>query len=270
MNLILLLCKDYNKTTHRFCQFLNEHLQINVKMIIDNNEIDYSQLYHNEIYQVSDQKCIESGFINSFSGLTDALIKKNPIAFDKAIYFLSELQFGKAYIIEEDCLIMNPKILLYYFCTEWDLLVPQHTQRLGSFPDWHWSSIEKCIDAPYFYSMVCCIGVSRKMIDKVLEHKEKIGSLFYAEAMLNTIAHQQNLIVKTAKQFSSVVAMGDWNEWHFRNYPNNIFHPVKNIEKHNFYRFLKLVTLKYCLSINPIYVCPVPYQNLLIPKFLKR
>jgi hypothetical protein len=270
MNLILLLCKDYNKNTHRFCHFLNEHLKISAKMIVDNNAKDYSQLYPNEIIQISDDKCIESGFINSFSGLTDALIKKNPIAFDKAIYFLSELNFDKAFIIEYDCLVMNPKIFQYYFCTEFDLLVPQHTPRLNNSLDWHWRSIEKSIDAPYFFSMVCCVGVSKKMIDKVVEHKQKIGSLFYAEAMLNTIAHQQNLIIKIPKQFSSIVAMADWSESYFVNFPNNIFHPVKDIEKHNFYRFLKVVTIKYCLSVQCRVICPQPYQKQMFPKFLKR
>ena len=270
MKLVLFLCADYNKEIYRLCQFVNEHLGLSAIMIVDKNEKDYSQCTNIEIFQVSDEECVESGFNNCFSGLTDALVKKNPIALDKALYYLSKKSFDKAIILEEDCLVLNLKIFDKFFKMEFDLLVPSHNYRTGTYADWHWGSIEKCITPPYFYSMVCCFGISNKLLQKVLEHKDKIGSFFYAEAMFNTIAHQNNFIIKTPKELASVVAMGSWGLSDFRIFRNNIFHPVKDIEKHNFYRFMNLVKLKYCIEPKPQLVSPAPYQNLLIPKFLKR
>ena len=270
MNLVLFLCADYNTHIHRFCQFVNEHLGLSATMIIDNNEKNYSQCTQNEIFQVSDKECVERGFKNCFSGLTDALVKKNPIALDKALYYLSKRNFKKVIILEEDCLVLNPKVFNKFFQMEFDLLVSSNNQRTGTYIDWHWGSIEKCIEPPYFYSMVCCFGMSKTLFDKVLEYKEKIGSFFYAEAMFNTIANQNQLVIKTPKELASVVAMGNWGMSDFRIFRNNIFHPVKDIEKHNFYRFMNLVTLKNCIEPKPQIICPLPYQSLLIPKFLRR
>jgi hypothetical protein len=271
MNFVLFLCTDYNLKIHRFCQLINEQFTgVTTLMIVDNNDKDYSQYNYKEVYQISDVECVEGGFKNSFSGLTEALVKKNPISWDKAIYFLSKTKFDKAILIEDDCLVLNPKIFNKFFKINFDLLVPRHEPRIGNVNDWHWSSIEKSIEPPHYYSMVCCIGVSKKMIDKVIEHKNKIGSLFYAEAMFNTIAEHNNLLIRTPKELSSIVAMGDWNVSDFRLFKNNIFHPVKDIEKHNFYRFLNLVTLKNCLPVKAQIICPVSFEKLLIPKFLKR
>jgi hypothetical protein len=108
------------------------------------------------------------------------------------------------------------------------------------------------------------------MLQQVLEHKNKIGSFFYAEAMFNTIAHQKGLTIRTPKELASVVAMGNWGMSDFRIFRNNIFHPVKDIERHNFYRLMSFVTLKNCIATKPQIIAPLPYENLLIPKFLKR
>lgn len=270
MYLVLFLCTDYNKEIYRFCQFVNEQLGLTAIMIVDNNEKDYSQHTQPEVFQAPDRQCVEGGFNNCFSGLTDALVRKNPIALDKALYYLSSKTFDKAIILEEDCLVLNPKIFNKFFSMDFDLLTPSHTPRTGSYVDWHWGSIEKCIEPPYFFSMVCCFGISSKLLSVVLEHKDRIGSFFYAEAMFNTIAHQHNLKIQTPKQLASVVAMGKWNMSDFRIFKNNIFHPVKDIENHNFYRFMNLVELKNCLPFKPQIICPMPYENLLIPKFLKR
>lgn len=265
MNVVLVLTTNFNTHVQKFYQLVNDNI-CNCVIVIDTNE-DYSQYTSLETYQVSDKECIENGFFNSFAG---SVIPKNPIAWDKAIYYLSKTNFEKAIIIEEDCLVLNPKIFLKFFKAEFDLLSPQHSKRIGKSLDWHWRSIEQAIAPPHFYSMVCCIGVSKKLIDKVVEHKNKIGSLFYAESMFSTIAEQNNLIVKTPKELSSIVAMGNWNQSFFKIFKNNIFHPVKNIEKHNFYRFFNLTTLKTCFQIPVNQICPLPHQNLLIPKFLKR
>jgi len=270
MNFVLFLCKDYNNHTHKFCQFLNKNFAFKSLMIIDNNETNYSQRYLKEVYQISDEVCVESGFKNCVSGSAQSHIKKTPNSWDKALYFLSINNFNKAILIEDDCLVLNPKIFSNWFDKQFDLLAPAHNKRSGTYQDWHWKSIESNIDPPHFYSMVCCIGVSKQLIDKIIEHKNKVGSFFFTEAMFNTIAEQNRLIVKTPKELSSVVAMGDWELWHFRLFKNNIFHPVKNIEEHNYYRFLNLVTLKYCMEVKHLIISPKPYEQLLIPKFLKR
>jgi len=271
MNFVLFLCKDYNIHIHKFCQLLNKTYEFKSVMIIDNNETNYSQRYLDEVYQISDEVCVERGFKNCVGGTAKSHIQKTPNSWDKAIYFLTQNDFKKAVFIEDDCLVLNPKIFDFWIdFIDFDLIAPAHSQRIGSYADWHWKSIEEHINPPYFYSMVCCIAVSKTLIDKVIEHKNKMGSFFFNEAMFSTIAEQNNLVIKTPKELSSVVAMGKWEWWHFRLFKNNIFHPVKDIEKHNFYRFLNLTTLSKCLPVIHEEITPKPYQQLLIPKFLKR
>ena len=270
MNLILFLCKEYSSATHIFCNLLNKNFDYNAKMIVDRNDLDLSQYTNNELIQVSDELCIERGFFNSFGGNKNCLIKKNPISWDKAIYYLSTKKFNKAIIIEDDCLVLNPKIFDKFFKIDFDLLSPSHHSRIGNVKDWHWKEIEKNIDPPYFYSMVCCIGVSSKLIDKIIEHKNQKKSLFYAEAMFNTIAQKNNLKIKTPKELSSIVALGNWNQSFFKIFKNNIFHPVKNIEMHKFYRFKNLMPLRNCCINQVEIVSPKPFQETLIPKFLLR
>jgi hypothetical protein len=62
--------------------------------------------------------------------------------------------------------------------------------------------------------------------------------------MLNTIAMQSGLKVQDAFELKSVVWNGDWGLDEFVLLPNNVFHPMKNIETHHNFRELIKVTKK--------------------------
>ena len=61
---------------------------------------------------------------------------------------------------------------------------------------------------------------------------EKNNTLYYHEVMLNTVAMQGDLSVIDAFELKSVVWQGNWGIDEFLLLPNNVFHPMKDLDIH--------------------------------------
>lgn len=231
---VVYLCNKYNADTNAFLEELHTKLNVNVVQMCDSDEgIIYSEKV--SVMHFPDSVCREHGYINSNIGDSHTHIRKNPIALDKALYYLCELDKSDfVFIIEEDCFVPFPLTIQNLFDNygKSDLVVANNFYNDGSAMDWHWSNVYPLIQPPYYYSMVCAVGVSRKMLDCIKKYKEENNTLLYCEVMFNTLAMQNNLNVICAFELLSVVWMGDWGIDEFLLLPDNIFHPRKDIENH--------------------------------------
>lgn len=237
-----------------------EAVGFDVFIIYDNEENVYLD---EKLIRITDKECINTGYINSNISASSTHIHKNPIAWDKFIYFFCEIktEYDFIWVFEDDCFIPSVSTIekLNYNYNKYDLVTPNNFKNLnGKLVDWHWKSIFDKINPPYAFSMVCAMGLSRNTLNCVKSYKNDNNSLIYIEVMFNTLALQNNLNTIDPKELKSIVWLGDWGLNEFLLLPNNVFHPRKDIENFNNLR-KEIVKAK----LNGV----VPKNNL--PHFLK-
>jgi hypothetical protein len=195
-----------------------------------------------KVISYTDNLCKETGYVNSMIGEGVTMLKKNPITWDKMIYHFCEkgLQYDFVWVFEDDVFIPKVETILNLDkkYSTFDLVTPNNFLKKDNLPDWHWKHIFDKIEPPYYYSMVCACGMSRKMLDAIKEYVKNSNQLFFIEAMFNTLAMQNNLEVTDAFEFKSVVWLGEWFIDEFLLLPNNVFHPKKNIEDYQYMRLM--------------------------------
>lgn len=190
----------------------------------------------NAIY-ITDDMCISLNYKNAHIWENSGSIKKQITSWDKMIYLFCELEtcYNFVWVFEDDCFIPSVETIqhLHMKYRNFHLVTPNNFKNDGSMQDWHWRYIyDKCNRAPYAYSMVSACGISRDVLNEVKRFKESEGTLFFIEAMFNTLALQKGLKVIDAFELKSVVWQGEWGLNEFILLPNNIFHPRKDIENH--------------------------------------
>lgn len=192
------------------------------------------------LVRLDDSICRNTGFINSNISDNSTHIKKNPIAWDKMLYYFCRItsSYDFVWVFEDDCFIPNVSVIedLHFRYNKFDLVVPNHVLKTDNLLDWHWKSVVDKINPPYYYSMVCGCGISRNMFKVIDNYVKENNELFYIEVMFNTLAHHNKLKVTDALELKSIVWMGKWelNEWLLL--PNNVFHPKKELSKFEKYR----------------------------------
>jgi hypothetical protein len=187
-----------------------------------------------KVISISDEKCRDANYINSNISDNQTHIKKNPIAWDKMLYYLCEIktEYDTVWVFEDDVFIPNFETILNLDkkYDNFDLVTPNNFLKSDTALDWHWQHIMPKIDPPYYFSMVCACKLSDKMLNCVKEYVKTHQQLFYIEVIFNTLAMQNNLNVTDALELKSVVWQGEWGMDEFILLPNNVFHPKKNIE----------------------------------------
>lgn len=242
-----------HKTTKSMVDLVNIFTNYKSYLIVDDNSISYPH------FQLDDNKC--APYINSsvYKGITS--LQKNPNSWDKMFYlFLKETDYDFVWVFEDDVFIPSVDTIVnlnekYKDC---DLVVPNNFKKTDSIKDWHWSYLLDKYEPPFYHSMVCAFGMSRKMMNCLRDFVNKNNTLYYHEVMLNTIAMQNNLKLVDAFELKSVVWQGHWGIDEFLLLPNNVFHPVKDLDTYDNLR-MQIQEAK-----NSNYV---PKNNL--PEFLK-
>jgi hypothetical protein len=192
------------------------------------------------IVRLDDSICINSGFVNSNISTNATHIKKNPIAWDKMLYYFCRIAntYEFVWVFEDDCFIPSISTIhnLHKKYSYSDFVSPNDFLKMDNGMDWHWLSVVDKIKPPYYYSMVCACGISRKLLKAVDDYVKKNNELFYIEVMFNTLAHHQKLKVTDAFELKSIVWMGKWELDEYLLLPNNIFHPKKELDQFENYR----------------------------------
>lgn len=196
------------------------------------------------IISIEDKTCFETGYINCMitGKQVNTVLSKTPIAYDKMLYYFCEQNKEVDFIFcfEDDVFIPSIEVIenLINNYSNYDLVTPNNFKKEDKVMDWHWKNVVDKIEAPYYYSMVSAIGISRNLFNCIQEYVSKNNTLFFTEVMFNTLAMQNNLNVTDCFEFKSVVWLGDWNLDEFLLLPNNVFHPKKDLQSYGYYRAL--------------------------------
>jgi hypothetical protein len=237
---IVFLTKKPNAETKKFAETIYAETDFEV-FVVPDDESEFGKnndsVRHYGSIEILDSTCIENGYVGCNINSTATHIKRPVIAYDKCLYYFCELNpfYDFVWVFEDDCFIPSIDTIVNLnekYCQN-DLVVPNHFFKKNSTLDWHWKHIVDKINPPYFYSMVCAAGFSQAMLNTIKEYVAINKRLFHIEAMFNTLAQQNNLKVADPLELKSVVWMGEWGLDEFLLLPNNVFHPIKDIDNYN-------------------------------------
>lgn len=259
----LTVCPKQN--TISFALEVKESLGYDVFLVVDDNSclLDIEDLH---IIQMNDDKT--KPYINSNISNDSTHIKKNPIAMDKFLFAFCEnyIDYDFVWVFEDDVFIPSVDTIqnLHNNYGNFDLVTPNHFIKNDKTPDWHWRSIFALFPnrtEPFHYSMVCAMGLSRRMLNEIYDYAFSYNTLFYCEVMFNTLAHDHKLKVSNPLELKSIVWMGDWGVDEFLLLPNNVFHPRKDIDNH--FRLRECVNSLSLTNYKPINKLPPFIKDLL-------
>lgn len=192
-----------------------------------------------EAFTVEDQCCIDYNYIGCNIAAGQTHINKNIIAWDKFLFLFCEvLTYDFMWVFEDDVFIpsVDTIVRMNKLYGGYDLVTPNNFAKTDNAMDWHWGHIFNLIGPPYYYSMVCAMGLSKKVLNGIYSYKQDHKKLFHIEAMFNTIAMQNGLKVIDPLELKSIVWEGEWGINEFLLLPNNVFHPKKETSEHPMYR----------------------------------
>ena len=238
---VVFLSNRPSKETLDFADEVYDKSKFDVFVIVDDTEYILPFVSKKHVaYTVTDHESKSNGYVGCNIAKGHTHINKDVIAWDKFLFIFCEVltSYDYVWVFEDDVFIpfVNTIAKLHDNYSVYDLVTPNNFAKTDNAMDWHWKSIISRIKPPYHYSMVCAMGISRRLLDKVKEYKQKNNRLFHIEVMFNTIAMQSGLKVKDPLELKSFVWMGEWSINEFLLLPNNVFHPKKETSEHPEYR----------------------------------
>ena len=243
-NKIALICFKPNNI---YLNFLNKFSNYEIYIIIDDNSINYSALYFTKyenlkFIQMSEKVCQRYGFIN----VNTIGVKKQVSGWDKALCYFA-LNFKetetKVWFIEDDVFFHNEETLLKLdtLYPEYDLLANSEFKPATNKNDWLWNYIQIKQPGPYYCGMMCAARLSPNVLERIRVYASVNNELFFLEALLPTLSNTKtNTKVKKCccpDELKTVVFRHNYNYEEVTN-KNNIYHPVKDILKHQEFRNL--------------------------------
>ena len=200
-----------------------------VFIMVDDNSFKFPKNINNvNILQIDDRKCISKGYKNA-----SRTLKKNPVTWDKVFYYFSNVDtnFKNIWFIEEDVFIPRFDLIMELDkkYPDEDLLCKQHIPEATDNLRWHWGVGEGKIPKPWYRSLLCCHRQSNRLLQRIKDYCEDKGSLLFLEMMVNTLAQQNNYIVKTLPNLKTIT----WRTNHKLKdiKKDNLYHPMKNLKQ---------------------------------------
>jgi len=249
-NKIALICFKPNDI---YLDFLNKFSNYEVYIIIDDNSVNYALLYQQKyginnklkIVQMPDKICKQYGFTN----VNRIGVKKLVSGWDKALcYFSFEANdTDKIWFIEDDVFFHSEEALMKIDAVypDYDLLANCDFKPATNKNEWLWNYIDIKIPGPHYSGMMCASRLSFYVLNRIRNYANVYKELFFLEALLPTLSRantnneKKELKCGYPNELKTVV----YRHNHTYNYSydsisnkDNIYHPVKDIFKHNEFR----------------------------------
>ena len=233
MTEVCIIMRNYNKT---WDDFLHKFVSYKPRMCIDNYNENSEPALVDVIYADSEE-CAREGFKNSSTCANFPEV----IAWDKAIrYYIQNSDAEYIWFIEDDVFFMNEEVLKKIdekYKTE-DLLSAFHDiNTTGDLYQnrWnHWINVEGKIGLPWAHSMICACRVSRRLLMEVGEYIKTHGTMFFVEAILNTLVLQKGMSIANPEELVNIHWLTEWDRDNIDS--SKLYHPFKKIEDHIYMR----------------------------------
>lgn len=202
-----------------------------VYICIDDNLYEIPE-YDNviDIIKINNNECEDAGFKDCVM-----MFRHQCCSRDKALYYFykNNVDYDNIWFLEEDVFIPTPLTIVNIdnkYGNVDDLLVSSHEiYDKNTISDWHWPHVKNTITIPlpWAKAMICAIRVSKKMMELIYEYATTNKTLFMDEALFNTIALYNNLIINVIPELSTITYRDKWILDDIL--PQKLYHPIKNI-----------------------------------------
>lgn len=217
-------------------------------IIVDNNEYVPPTRAKKYIFQMDDNLCYNSGFRN-----VNFVIKKKVTSWDKVLYFLCRVlrDIDFSWIVEDDVFVpsIDSIVNMTLKYSDYDLVTPSNDHNKTEARNyWHWRHMPKYMNSEsdslsvesigWYSSMVCALGISRRLLYAINMHSLAYKQLMFIEFMFNTICHQAGLNNIVAPEFKYIIWRKSRTEdnWTYEDVlserPIYWFHPIKDRKVH--------------------------------------
>jgi hypothetical protein len=221
-----------------WCDFLNKFKKYKIFIIVDDNNFDlfdFKNYYNNITFiQIEDEKCKLNGYMD-----TSFTLNKLISGWDKALYYfgIENNNYDFIWFMEDDVFFNNEDTIIRIDnqYNNDDLLSNTYDENSsGEKTNWHWHRINIQYPPPYYCAMVCVARFSKNMMTHIDEYAKKNNTLFFLEALFPTIAIKNNLKYSNPNEFNNIHWSKDFKKDNINE--NNLYHPVKNLNNHIFFR----------------------------------
>lgn len=206
---------------------------VDVCIMIDDNTYQIPSNSPIKFIQIDNNQSISNGYHSS----SKLELQKDCISWDKALFYFCHLKrndYSFVWLLEDDSFI--PSVDAFVFLHEQyskegngDLICQKNEENLyGNTSGWKWADVVGKFSPPWYHSMVCAIGCSRKLLDAIADYVQQRRFIPFIEYSINTIAMQSRLKVVNPPELSTIVFREDWSLEQIRQRPNNWFHPFKS------------------------------------------
>ena len=247
-NKIALICFTPNDI---YLDFLNKFSNYEVYIIIDDNSVNYSALYKQQnkynnlkFIQMLGEICINYGFTN----VNKIGVKTRVSGWDKALcYFAFNTNVDtnantnvndKVWFVEDDVFFHSEDTLLKIDAKypDYDLLANCDFKPVTNMNEWLWPRIEIKFEGPYYCGMMCATRLSQNVLDRIRDYATLNKELFFLESLFPTLS--KALKCCCPDELKTVVYRHKYtyDEMSLDKCRDNIYHPVKNILKHEEFR----------------------------------
>jgi hypothetical protein len=225
--------------------FLSKITKYSIYIVVDNISCDteiYKERYPMiHFIKVTDEECIQSGYIHS-SYMPSSSLQFNPIiAWDRALWYFTIIQSEYDYVwfFEDDSFFYDEMTLINIdekypdsdiLCKDKNPQPKEHEWQ------WFWPAITVHFPPPYFHSPICAIRMSKQLLFHIHEYVKQHKKLFFIEAMFPSIAHRHNLQYTLCEELNELHWRRVWKIEDFNK--QKVFHPIKNMEEQHKIRCL--------------------------------
>lgn len=196
-----------------------------------------------QILNIHESESKDAGFWGSMSY---PICCDRATARDKALYWFIQKNTSYKYVwfIEDDVLLPQPNVLKF-IDTKYpniDMLSEAFRPNLydnGEDDFEQWETHKGYCPLPWARSMVCAVRASHKLLQNIGTWAVgQRGKLCFCEILFPTCCLQTGCTSFAPPQLKTIIWRHEWNDSDIRSNPNNIFHPVKDLEKQRHFRSL--------------------------------
>lgn len=228
------VCLVTLRPNHIYCEFLNSFTRYKVFVIVDDNDFDLTDFrnkYKNLTFiQIENKKCEDTGYRKT------CMLNKEVTGWSKALYYFGvhTTMHEQIWFMEDDVFFYNEDTLLKLDTkyTDDDLLSRDDFKinKDGKNTDWHWPNIKINLEPPYHSSMMCCVRVSRNLMNHIHGYATQHNTLFFIEPLFPTIAMKNNMKHSMPNELNTIHWQHDFKQEDID--VKGIYHPVKDMNKH--------------------------------------
>jgi hypothetical protein len=229
------ICLVTKEPSRIWIEFLATFTKYDIYILIDNISFDtsiYEEKYKNICFiKIKDQECIDTGYIHSSYMPTSSLHFNEIIAWDRALYFFTQLnQYEHVWFFEDDCFFYGEETI-----TKIDEKYPdpdilcrdKNPEPKEGEWGWFWPAITIHFPPPYFHSPICAVRMSKLLLFHINEYVKEHRKLFFIEALFPSIAHKHRLMYQTIEELQPLHWRRTWDLSEFNE--KQIFHPMKDM-----------------------------------------